>query len=196
MPPPPKPPPPFKLTLTTNSTQNTTISDETDTIYYEIRTEPWIPLHTKVKRLDPETREFEVRAEIQRFGDSPQVRVLERSKEWARADQFLKVDEVKPGGLGSKGGYVVGRFRGDDGHIYRWQVNKGHLELVRADVEEVQPPVVIQHHHKRHFWFFRMSKHAWLEVKPEMKNTLDSLILSYILVERKRRYVEKEVGQL
>lgn len=106
MPPPPKPPPPLKLVLTTNSLRNTTISDETDQIYYEIRTESWIPLHTKVKRLDPETREFSVRAEIQRFGDYPAVRVLERSKEWAPADKFLRIDEAKPGGFGSKGGYV------------------------------------------------------------------------------------------
>ncbi|GJJ16208.1 hypothetical protein Clacol_010504 [Clathrus columnatus] len=192
--------PPIKLILTTNSLRNTTISDETDNIYYEIRTEPWIPLHTKVKRLDPETREYEVKAEIQRFGDKPEVRVLERSKEWASADQFLRIDEARPGGVRKKSNYTrvnsVGRFRGDDNRIYRWQVNQGHLELVRADVDQAELPVVIQHHHKRHFWVFRMSKHAWLEMKPEMTATLDSLILSYLLVERKRRYIEKHVGEL
>ncbi|KAF8513908.1 hypothetical protein BU17DRAFT_68585 [Hysterangium stoloniferum] len=53
-PPPPNPPPPIKLELITNSLRNTTISDSTDNIYHEVRTESWIPLHTKVKRLDPE----------------------------------------------------------------------------------------------------------------------------------------------
>ncbi|KAF8513909.1 hypothetical protein BU17DRAFT_52960 [Hysterangium stoloniferum] len=187
MPPPPKPPPPIKLELTANSLRNTTISDSTDNIYYEVRTESWIPLHTKVKRLDPETRQYEVRGEIQRSNGQPEVRVAGRSKEWARASDFLRIDNAKGGGV---------IFMGDDGRVYRWQVNKGRLELVRADVDEAQEPVVIQHHHKRHFWVFRMSKHAWLEVKPEVKETLDSVILSYILVERKRRYVEKEVGAL
>jgi Family of unknown function (DUF6593) len=94
MPPPPKPPPPIKLVLTTNSLRNTTISDASDNIYYEIRTEPWIPLHTKVKRLDPETREYEIKAEILRSGAQPEVRISDRSKEWARANEFLRIDEV------------------------------------------------------------------------------------------------------
>lgn len=94
MPPPPKPTPPIKLVLTTNSLRNTTISDASDSIYYEIRTEPWIPLHTKVKRLDPETREYEVKAEILRSGAQPEVRISARSKEWARASEFLRLDEV------------------------------------------------------------------------------------------------------
>ncbi|KAF8585876.1 hypothetical protein K439DRAFT_1342216 [Ramaria rubella] len=185
MPPPPKSKPSTKLILTTNSLRNTTISDATDAIYYEIRTEPWIPLHTKVKRLDPETREFEVKAEIQRFGDQPEVRVTARGKEWARATDFLRIDEVEGGG-----------FLGDDGRIYRWQVNKERLELVRADTDQLEPPVLIQHKHKRHFLVFRMSKHAWLEVRPELHGTLDSVILSYLLVERKRRHVGKDLGAL
>ena len=88
---------------------------------------------------------------------------------------------------------------GDDGRVYRWQVNKQHLEviavfpsislmcfkmlfplqLVRADIEQPEPPVLIQHKHKRHFLVFRMSRHAWLEVKPELKGTLDSVVCEY-----------------
>jgi hypothetical protein len=97
MPPPPKPPPPTKLVLTTNSLRNTTISNASDTIYYEVRTEPWVPLHTKVKRLDPETREYEVKAEIQRGDEGPEVRVTERSKEWASAGDFLRIDSGSGG---------------------------------------------------------------------------------------------------
>ncbi|KIJ50410.1 hypothetical protein M422DRAFT_224741 [Sphaerobolus stellatus SS14] len=194
MPPPPKAPPPIRLEMTANSTKNTTIADGSDNIYYEIRTEPWIPLHTKVKRLDPESRLFEVRAEIQRANGQPEVRVLARSKEWAKANEFLRIDEAHPKTGMKKGGHVVGRFVGDDGRIYRWQEVKGHLELTRADTDQSDAPLVIQHHHSRHFWFFRMSKHAWLEVKPEVKANLDSIILSYIMMERKRRYIEKGVG--
>jgi len=106
MPPPPKPSPPIKLVLSANSTRNTTIADASDSIYYEIRTEPWIPLHTKVKKLDPETRQYEVRAEIQRSRGIPEVRIIGRSKEWAHADEFLRIDEAKPGGPLQKGGHV------------------------------------------------------------------------------------------
>jgi len=182
--------------LTTNSLRNTTISNASDTIYYEVRTEPWVPLHTKIKRLDPETRQYEVKAEIQRSGDEPpEVRVLDRSKEWARAGEFLRYESGSDWG-GLKKAHVVARFMGDDGRVYRWQVKRHHLELVRADTEQPEPPVVIQHRHSRHFFVFRMSKHAWLEVKPEMHGTLDSLILSYLLIERKRRHMEKEIGAL
>lgn len=104
--PPPKPTPSIELVLTTNSTSNNTISDDSDNIYYEIRTEPWSPLHTKVKKLVPETKEYEVRAEIQRFRGYPEVRVNGRGTEWVPAKEFLRVDEIKPKCLG-KSSYVL-----------------------------------------------------------------------------------------
>lgn len=51
------------------------------------------------------------------------------------------------------------------------------LQLVKADDED-KTPVAEFHPHKRHFFVFRMSKHAYLEVKPmpEVTNALEKLI--------------------
>lgn len=51
------------------------------------------------------------------------------------------------------------------------------LQLVKADDEE-KVPVAEFHPHKRHFFVFRMSRHAFLEIKPipEMTGALERLI--------------------
>jgi hypothetical protein len=51
-------------------------------------------------------------------------------------------------------------------------------QLVRADTDD-KTPIAVKHKHKRHFWVFRMSKHAWLEIKPDVVETLDALISQY-----------------
>ena len=40
------------------------------------------------------------------------------------------------------------------------------FQLVKADDEE-QTPVAEFHPHKRHFFVFRMSQHAFFEIKPD-----------------------------
>ena len=50
-----------------------------------------------------------------------------------------------------------------------------HTKMIRADSENKEP-LVIKHKHKRHFFVFRMSKHAWLEVKPEVVESLEAII--------------------
>lgn len=47
--------------------------------------------------------------------------------------------------------------------------------MITADSENKEP-LVIRHKHKRHFLVFRMSKHAYLEIKPEVVESLDALI--------------------
>jgi hypothetical protein len=37
--------------------------------------------------------------------------------------------------------------------------------------DEKQEPVADFHPHKRHFFVFRMSKHAWIELKPQPEVT-------------------------
>ena len=51
------------------------------------------------------------------------------------------------------------------------------LQLVKADDEE-KVPVAEFHPHKRHFFVFRMSRHAFLEIKPipEVTGALERLI--------------------
>ena len=50
--------------------------------------------------------------------------------------------------------------------------------MIRADTED-KAPLVVLHPHKRHFLVFRMSKHAFLEIKPEVVESLDALISQY-----------------
>lgn len=91
-----------------------------------------------------------------------------------------------------------GTFVGNSGVSYRWKTHNRKLQvcqlvvevtdavslpclrksfdqLVQADSED-KKPLVVRHKHRRHFFVWRMSRHAFLEVKPEVVETLDSLI--------------------
>ena len=47
--------------------------------------------------------------------------------------------------------------------------------MIRAEGEQKEP-VAVYYEHKRHFWVFRMSKHGYLEIQPELTDSLDKLI--------------------
>lgn len=49
------------------------------------------------------------------------------------------------------------------------------LQLVRADGDQ-KAPIADFHKHRRHFFVLRMSRHAFLEVKPEATESMDRLI--------------------
>ena len=75
--------------------------------------------------------------------------------------------------------------------------------------DDAKVPVAQYHIYRRHFVFFRMSRHAFLEIKPEVTvEGLEKLIgtsslrcmflllngcaaVSYLLVERRRRDTQK-----
>jgi len=179
MPPPAKPKPSHKLELTTNSLRNTTLSVGDDTIFYEIVTRFWHPHLTKINKTDMETREVFTVAEIEREpGKEPRVRFGGDKGQWMSAAEFVHYDPE----------HVGGTFVGDGNVTYRWKTHKGRLQLIKADDED-KPTVAEFHPHKRHFFVCRMSKHAYLEIKPlpEVTSALEKLIVSYLLVERRRR---------
>ncbi|OCH89068.1 hypothetical protein OBBRIDRAFT_733290 [Obba rivulosa] len=182
MPPPPKPAPPVKLEVTLNSLRNTAISTGDDSVHYEIVTRFWHPNTTKINRVNFETRELATVAEIEHArpdGKSGDARVRFSDKgDWMSATEFVKFEDEAVGGS----------FQGTGGVEYKWRMHKGRLQLVRADDPE-KVPVAEFRPHKRHFFVFRMSRHAYFEVKPipEVVDALDRLIVSYLLVERKRR---------
>ncbi|EKM54778.1 uncharacterized protein PHACADRAFT_258863 [Phanerochaete carnosa HHB-10118-sp] len=179
MPPPPKVQPPHRLELSTNSLRNTAIASADDSIHYEIVTRFWHPHITKINRCDFENLVVDTVAEIERNpGQEPRVRFDGDKGEWVPASQFLNFSEDRIGGT----------FTGPSDIRYQWRTHKGHLQLVK-DADGKQEPVVDFHPHKRHFFAFRMSKHAWLEVKPqpEVTEVMERLIVSYLLVERRRR---------
>ncbi|KAH9839061.1 uncharacterized protein C8Q71DRAFT_493509 [Rhodofomes roseus] len=177
---PPKPKPPHKMMIALNSLRNTTISVADNKFYYEVVTRYWHPNTTRIIKHDFETRELEPLAEIEGIRTKePRVRFVNGEKnEWMSAADFVKLDQDKVGGT----------FSTDAGVDFRWKIHKGQLQLIRADDAE-EKPLVTFHPHRRHFWVFRMSKHAYLEIKPEPEviEALDRLVVSYLLVERQRR---------
>ncbi|KAF8134472.1 hypothetical protein EV363DRAFT_1323612 [Boletus edulis] len=96
---------------------------------------------------------------------------------WIRASEFVKSE-----------GWCGGLFTSEDGATFRWKTHKRclQLQLVNADDEE-KVPIAEYHPFKRHFLVFRMSERAWLEVKPEATAALEKIIVSYLIVERRRR---------
>jgi len=181
MPPPKKADPPHKMVFTTNSLRNNTIAVDNDALYYEIVTRFWHPSLTKINKLDFETGELKTVAEIGYRTDGHrrgEVRVKFGGDqgEWMRAVDFIN----------------GGTFKGGQGVEYRWKLFKRRLQLVRADDEDGDP-LVSYHPHRRHFFFFRMSRHAWLEIKPEATEAMERLIVSYLLMERRRRNAKLRV---
>ncbi|THH20501.1 hypothetical protein EW146_g872 [Bondarzewia mesenterica] len=154
------------MVFTTNSLRNTTIAVDDDAIYYEVVTRFWHPNLTKIFKLDKDRRELALIAEIERLpGQESKVRFGGAQERWMSEDEFLKWDAVKRGGT----------FTGEEGVEYRWKSHRRHLQLVRAD-DEQKASLADFHKHRRHFFVFRMSRHAFLEVKSEATEAMDRLI--------------------
>ncbi|TFK53804.1 hypothetical protein OE88DRAFT_1283753 [Heliocybe sulcata] len=207
MPPPPKPAPPHRLTFTFNSLRNTTVSLENDIIYYEIVTRFWHPDVTKIFRLDKESRAMNLVARIKgvenkgkgvmvRFGKEPgdglargpdeeKERAEGGEGEWIPEEEFIDYEKES----------VAGSFNPVPGKALQWRTRKRKLQML--DPNSPDKPLANFIPHSRHFWAFRMSKHAVLELRPEViqpegskerdLEAMDRIIVSYLLVERRRR---------
>lgn len=78
-------PPPYKkqaeqrqkIALTTTSLRNVILSNASDVIYYEVITPKWARSLTTISRLDPNTRQYDVIAEMKndRHGHAEEVRL-------------------------------------------------------------------------------------------------------------------------
>jgi len=185
MPPPKKVDPPVRMSFTTNSLRNTTISVDNDTLYYEIVTRFWHPTITKIRKLDIDSAELVTIAELEREpGKEPRLRFGKEddNAEWIPVSTWLQRDPAKVGGV----------FQGPSNEKYRWKTHNRGLQMVRADGTSKEP-LVVHHPHRRHFGVWRMSQHAYLEVKPECVESMDALIMSYLIVERRRRDAKLKV---
>ncbi|KAI0059508.1 hypothetical protein BV25DRAFT_1808942 [Artomyces pyxidatus] len=177
MAPPRKADPLHRMVFTTNSLRNTTIAVDDDALYYEIVTRYWHPNLTKIFKLDKEIREMLLIAELERVPGQPaKIRFGGEHGEWVSEEEFLRWDPETRGGT----------FTGGEGVQYRWKSHNRRLQLIRAD-DDQKVPLAKYHTYRRHFFVFRMSRHAFLEVKSEATEAMDKLIMSYLLVERKRR---------
>ncbi|GBE80287.1 hypothetical protein SCP_0300020 [Sparassis crispa] len=176
----PAPKPPHKMEFATNSLRNTTLAAGDDVLYYEIVTRYWHPNVTRVVKHDFEARTLVPVAEIEDlFQREPRVRFIGpdgAEGEWVDAGQLVAFDE-QHGGT-----FTIG-----EGAEYRWRVHKGSLQLVRAD--DPEKTFADFHPPKRHFGVWRMSHRAFFEIKPESEvmHALEKFIVTYLLVERRRR---------
>ncbi|KAK6977485.1 hypothetical protein R3P38DRAFT_2581416 [Favolaschia claudopus] len=195
------------MELATNSVRNTTFATADDDPYYEVVTRFWHPNITKINKLDPSTRIMSTVCEIDNsLGKQAKIRfarvggkAVEKSTnaedvktthdkadqklsnanlgDWMSTEEILKVLPKKKGGI----------FIDSEGVEYRWKTHNLNFLLIRCD-DVGRLPMVVYHPYKRHFGFWRMRKHAKLEIRPQLFNELERLIASYLLVERQRRH--------
>ncbi|KAL5512009.1 hypothetical protein ACEPAH_5228 [Sanghuangporus vaninii] len=180
---------PERLHLTTTSLQNVIISNSSDKIYYEVVTPKWDASVTRVSKMDPKSNELEIIAELQNEVSEKSTARPTSTAVRLRGQQFRPTREfwTKDGIAGRDA-----RFRGKDGKHYHWKQRKGRLELIREQDPD-SSPVAVYHKHRRHFLVLRMSRQPYLEIQPSAMETLDSLIVSFLLMEQKRRSKEKEL---
>ncbi|KAJ6594890.1 hypothetical protein B0H19DRAFT_918369 [Mycena capillaripes] len=179
------------MEFATNSVRNTTLATASDDPYYEVVTRFWHPHLTKINKLDPASRVMTTVCEIDSKGKEAKIRFADGEKktdkaekkadsslgEWVSSEEILKLAPEKPGGI----------FVDSDGVEYRWKTHNRNFLLIRCG-DDGRLPLVVYHPYKRHFGFWRMSKHATLEIKAQMFKDLERLIASYLLVERQRRH--------
>jgi len=182
-----------------------------DTVYYEIVTRYWEPTITKInkrvvmndnkrmvsiaqihdaspKNLKPKSIAFRIAAkdgdrrtavddkeQMEALGDGIKVRF---KGSWMDVDDFIKYDDR-----------IGASFKGEDGSLYTWRSQGGKLQLIKPDDKGGCTLLAQYHDYKRFLFVLRMSQHAFLEIRaPEVVDSImDRLIVSYILVERKRR---------
>ncbi|CAL1703249.1 unnamed protein product [Somion occarium] len=161
-----------ELFLTTTSLHNVVISNTSDVIYYEVLTPKWERHLTKISRLDPNTKQFDLICELVNENDKP-VSMKMYGGVIVPTQDFLQNGDASS---------RVAKFKGKDGKTYTWRIDHEGLELFRED-----QPVAWYHREKRYLGVLRMSKLPCLEVDNMAMDTLDSLIVSFLLVERRRR---------
>jgi len=183
------PPSPLQLILTTPSLRNVTIATPSDEFYYEIVTPDWDPLYTKIRRLDAESGQMSLIAELKREeGQSKYTGLRFTSADQPEKDEraYTSPAEFLSAESDAAEGKVLGSFTGENGKRYRWQEAKGSVELLSADETETKP-LVRYHKHHRYLGVLRMSKNPILEVDPGLAETMNTVIVSFLIAEGKRR---------
>ncbi|KZV90816.1 hypothetical protein EXIGLDRAFT_694277 [Exidia glandulosa HHB12029] len=182
----PAPPKPLVLELTTTSVRNVVFSTPGDSIYYEIASWKWTPNKTLIKKLDFASGELKVICEIERKkGQEPRMRWIsdtaseEEQEPFTPASEFVSTDSPFS---------LQGKFRAANGKAYKWVVKSGHLELFDYDADPKQgKPLITYRKHRRYFGCGLMSRRPALIVQQEIKESLDTIIVSFLLMERLRR---------
>jgi len=178
------------LFLSVNSVHNATISGHGYT--YEV-TSPseWGrgPHITSVFRHGGSTKELV--GEIHwRYIRSTTVRMggEKASQPWLPIKEFLRRD----------GGSILSSartFTGAHGQLYRWQMRRNHLVMGHdADRDSSETPPLAKFKRPKRNMLLQQKRQACLLVSPQLADTLDSVIVSFLVMEKKRRDNEKAVA--
>ncbi|KAN0073761.1 hypothetical protein V8E55_012015 [Tylopilus felleus] len=163
-----------KLTFTTAYMLNTTVSNATDVIYYDVQTPEWEPHLTTVRRLDPRTGMYELTGSVRSEGDKP-VAVSLYGGAFEPVEQWIKkVDGTMPG---------ESRWQFDDGegNVFAWNIANKRLEVRmtrRWDVRvtPTKQPLAAFYQHKRYPFVGMISQHAYLEIENSIVGSVDAII--------------------
>ncbi|KAF8835787.1 hypothetical protein BDN67DRAFT_974928 [Paxillus ammoniavirescens] len=102
---------------------------------------------------------------------------FEPEEQWVK-----KVDGTIPG-MGSRW-----QFDDGEGNTFAWSVGNGNLELRSTDEGmKTKRAIATFYQHKRYFTVGMISQHAYLEIDNSVIESLDAIILSLLIIERKRR---------
>ncbi|KAG8812505.1 hypothetical protein FRC19_003091, partial [Serendipita sp. 401] len=182
----------FQLLFSNNSVRNTAIYCQDLGIRYEISKHDGV---VSVYRWDASiSRNLRVGEFKLPFFSKDMVK-LGGETEWRRLDTFL----YRSSWLSSSRSFV-----GNNGKEYRWKVKNGGVVVSLPSVDLEYPPLTakVQLHSVSHktrtplvtFHRHYRKKHpSYLEVHdPSILHTLDSIIVSFLIMERKRRDEEAE----
>ncbi|KAI5993912.1 hypothetical protein EDD15DRAFT_2166747 [Pisolithus albus] len=151
-----------KLTFTTTSLLNTTISNATDTIYYDIQTPENEPQLTIIRRLDTRTNRYNLTGTIQNQAGNPvAVNVLGRPTK--QGDQWIK--------------NVSGDLPGERCERYVAAIADSCHKLRGAD-EGVRTKRALAtfHPYRRYLMVGWISQHAYLEMDNSILSSVDAII--------------------
>ncbi|EGN96363.1 hypothetical protein SERLA73DRAFT_186085 [Serpula lacrymans var. lacrymans S7.3] len=104
-----------------------------------------------------------------------------KSTEFTPSEEFVKrIGGTEP---------ILWRVEGDDGKAYNWSIRNHRLELELLQIKGSprQNPVAIYHRPKRYFFVGMVSQFGHIDIDSSTMGTLDSLIVSFLIMERKRR---------
>ncbi|KLO20080.1 hypothetical protein SCHPADRAFT_884838 [Schizopora paradoxa] len=165
------------LTLSHNDIRNTTLDCDSLGIHYQVMSDIGLLAtgkNTQIRRWDNQLRQFIPVAEWERHSFEsdvfkfPNGRTFPVSTFMSSNRGFAKIERT---------------FVGDDGRRYSWLARTSELTAYSSENDSMGAPIA--KFHSRRILFGR--RNASLELFPGYEKTLDTLVLTFLYVEYKRR---------
>ncbi|EPQ50597.1 hypothetical protein GLOTRDRAFT_133711 [Gloeophyllum trabeum ATCC 11539] len=191
-----------KLSFTTTSLQNVIISNESDSIYYDVKTWEEDPGLTKVQKLNAKTQLYDLVAELENANGRPVAVRFQGGNETVRVEEWLKMENIERNRWGTWDGKVS--FTGSNGEVYAWSVKDGvlHVSAVifwkSGGLKEIciklmregttsEKPLAVFRPYQRWMYVLSITEAPSIDVVPEALEILDALIVSFLVTEGTRR---------